>query len=90
MNAWYFRRQLRSVISGAEGLPCNLPLSELKDLVVVVPPVVEAERIVEVINRQSEEIAVTIAQARREIILMQEYRTALIAEAVTGRIDVRS
>lgn len=31
----------------------------------------------------------TIATIEKEIALVQEYRTAIIAEAVTGKIDVR-
>lgn len=34
------------------------------------------------------QITTTITRARRQIERMREYRTALIAEAVTGKIDM--
>ena len=35
-------------------------------------------------------IDTTIVNARRQIELMEEYRTRLIADVVTGKIDVRT
>ena len=35
------------------------------------------------------ELTVAIARARRQIELVQEYRTRLIADVVTGKLDVR-
>ncbi len=90
MNSWYYRKQLESVLSGAEGLPNNLPQSELKDLVIALPPPDEIETICAAVTESSLRNDQTVATAEREIALMEEYRTALIAAAVTGRIDVRA
>ena len=49
----------------------------------------EQTAIVKHILGQSERIDAAINLAQRQIALMQEYRTALISEAVTGRVDVR-
>ena len=44
---------------------------------------------VEHINRASADIEVATSQARRQIDLMNEYRTRIIADVVTGQLDVR-
>lgn len=53
------------------------------------PPKNEQIIISESIKRGHEEINDLINKIEKEITLTQEYRTALIAEAVTGKIDVR-
>ena len=50
----------------------------------------EQEAVLKFIEVESQKIASAIATAEREIELMEEYRTALIASAVTGKIDVRN
>lgn len=54
-----------------------------------VPPSEEQREIVDYIHRESKHIDTAIAQAEKEIELIQEYRTTLISDAVTGKIDVR-
>ncbi|MFA5514234.1 MAG: restriction endonuclease subunit S [Sphaerochaetaceae bacterium] len=53
------------------------------------PPLSEQTAIVSHIEKETATINTTIATIEKEIALVQEYRTALIAEAVTGKIDVR-
>lgn len=53
------------------------------------PPIKEQEQIVNYITKETTKINQTINKIQREIELLQEYRTALISEAVTGKIDVR-
>ena len=53
------------------------------------PPIPEQKLIVSHIEAETTIINKTIATIEKEIALVQEYRTALIAEAVTGKIDVR-
>lgn len=53
------------------------------------PPIQEQTAIVLHIEKETATINKTIATIEREIALVQEYRTALIAEAVTGKIDIR-
>lgn len=45
--------------------------------------------IVRFIQAQSESIDEAIEQIRRQVILMLEYRTCLVADLVTGKLDVR-
>ncbi|MWR20637.1 hypothetical protein GN074_08960 [Helicobacter pylori] len=43
----------------------------------------------EYLDAQTAKIDTAIAAARREIKLLREYRTRLIADVVTGKVDVR-
>ena len=53
------------------------------------PPIGEQERIVEALDDVMERIALSIDHARRQIRLLTEYCTTLIADVVTGKVDVR-
>ena len=53
------------------------------------PPMNEQKAIVVFIQRKSLEIDNAIARAERETELIQEYRTRLISDVVTGKVDVR-
>lgn len=53
------------------------------------PPLNEQKEIVQYIKNESLMINEAIAKAEKEIELIQEYRTTLISDAVTGKIDVR-
>ncbi len=61
----------------------------LKNFSVFVPPLPEQQQIVTHIETETAKLNQAITTIEKEIILVQEYRTALIAEAVTGKIDVR-
>ena len=56
----------------------------------VTPPNEEIEIILMNIEKETAKLNKAIATIEKEIALTQEYRTALIAEAVTGKIDVRA
>ncbi|MEF8755584.1 MAG: hypothetical protein V5B60_16915 [Accumulibacter sp.] len=56
---------------------------------VVCPPEAEQRAILESVGSGTAEMAKAIAAALREIQLLQEYRTRLIADVVTGKLDVR-
>ena len=53
------------------------------------PPLDEQQSIIAHINEKCAEISQTISRAEREIDLIQEYRTRLISDVVTGKVDVR-
>jgi type I restriction enzyme S subunit len=55
----------------------------------MLPPVGEQEEIVAYITKETAAINTAIARTEREIALMQEYRTRLTADVVTGKLDVR-
>ena len=53
------------------------------------PPLPEQRAIAEYLDRATADIDARISRARRQIELLGEYRARLIADAVTGKIDVR-
>ncbi len=63
--------------------------SHIKAWRVLSPPTEEQQAIVEIIEIESKPIDTAIARTEREIALMQEYRTRLTADLVTGKLDVR-
>ena len=52
-------------------------------------PPTEQEEIVAFIAKETAPLNTAIARTEREIVLMQEYRTRLTADLVTGKLDVR-
>ena len=58
-------------------------------LQITVPPPNEQAAIVEHLDKETANIETAIDRARRHIALLQEYRTRLIADVVTGKLDVR-
>lgn len=54
-----------------------------------IPPVAEQQEIIDFILNETQKITTTISTIEKEIALVEEYKTALIAEAVTGKIDIR-
>ena len=59
-------------------------------MILPIPPErVEQDRIVEQISTQAAEIELAASRLDREIALLREYRTRLVADLVTGKLDVR-
>ena len=54
-----------------------------------VPPYFEQQAIVEFVDRATTDVDAAITRARHQIELVEEYRTRLIADVVTGNLDVR-
>ena len=53
------------------------------------PPLPEQTAIAEYLDKATVDIDTAIDSARRQVELVQEYRTRLIADVVTGKLDVR-
>ena len=90
MNCRYYRHQVEQAISGAEGMANNLPLSSLRDFSFAIPPADEAAAIAGYLESETAEVERTISRLEREIELLREYRTRLVADVVTGKLDVRA
>jgi len=76
--------------SGAVGATIRgINIRDLKRADLAVPPIGEQERIVAHIDAETLSITDAIDRARREVDLLREYRTRLIADVVTGKLDVR-
>lgn len=89
MNTLSWRHQVERAISGAEGLANNLPLSALKNFVLAVPSPEEAQAIARALEASMDDAVRALLATRREISLLEEYRTRLITDVVTGKLDVR-
>ena len=87
----YFRSMLRyEVFQGtAKSTVDSLRLPMLQNFPVTLPPQCEQAGIVRFVDKAAADIEVRIACAQRQVELLQEYRTRLIADVVTGKLDVR-
>ena len=63
--------------------------SRLSAFHVALPPFAEQAAIVEYLDRATAGIDAAMARARRQMELVEEYRVRLIADVVTGKVDVR-
>ena len=84
------RRELRIRAKGiVEGF-WRLYTDDLYDIRLPVPPAKERSAIVAHNRAATADTASAVATAEREISLLREYRTRLIADVVTGKLDVRA
>jgi type I restriction enzyme S subunit len=64
--------------------------TQTKDLFLVSPPIREQNEICEYVHQHEKRIESIILKTQQEIELLKEYKTALISEVVTGKVDVRN
>ena len=67
----------------------DLSQARMREITFSVPPLPEQTAIVEYLDKTTADLDTAITRARRGIDLLQEYRTRLIADVVTGKLDVR-
>jgi type I restriction enzyme S subunit len=67
----------------------NIDTYSYLDNWIYIPEISEQEKIIEHIQKEFEIYNSTIDKIEKELALTEEYRTSIIAEAVTGKIDVR-
>ena len=67
----------------------DLSQTRMREIKFFIPPTTEQVAIVEYLDRTTAEIDIAVARAERQIELLNEYRTRLIADVVTGKLDVR-
>jgi len=80
--------ELRAMSDDSGSTKGALTCHDLKQLKIPIPPRQEQNQLVRECNKETDQITTTITRAHSQIERMQEYRTALIAEAVTGKLDV--
>ena len=71
------------------GTQPNLAMNTMERIAVMLPPIAEQKKLLTYLDKATQKIVDTIARSRRQINLMNEYRTRLIADVVTGQLDVR-
>ena len=84
-----FLQQFKQRSRGIMDMRLRLYFDQLGQIPIVVPPVDEQSEIVAFYVAATADLDRTIATARLEIGLLREYRTRLIADVVTGKLDVR-
>jgi len=68
----------------------GLSQGAIKDAPIPIPSIQEQAQIVSYIETKTAALDQAISRTEREIALMQEYRTRLISDVVTGKIDVQN
>lgn len=81
------KRVLITLASGG-GQP-NISQGIIKNFRIPVPPTNEQQNIVSYLDSKVEKISASISELISQIKDLQDYRSALITEAVTGKIDLR-
>jgi type I restriction enzyme S subunit len=74
---------------GVTDFRLRLYWDEFKTIQLALPPIGEQELIADFISKEERKCAVLRAEVERGVELLRERRSALIAAAVTGQIDVR-
>jgi len=83
------RAQIERDARGSSGTMPKIAQRHIRSWRVLVPPLHEQRAIVRAIEAQLRVGDEAVSRARREIDLLREYRTRLIADVVTGKLDVR-
>ena len=83
----YFQRQVLRRGTGSTAL--GIKASKLPELFLLLPPLDEQESILAHILVQTMSLDSGAERTAQEIALLREYRTRLIADVVTGKLDVR-
>ena len=89
--ATYYLKTMRDFIVKC-GKFTTMPIinqDETKSLIIPVPPISEQTAIATYLDRETAKIDKLTGKVEQAIERLQEYRTALITAAVTGKIDVR-
>lgn len=87
LHSPYMQQQLGRVLVGSTFNRINV--AEVKSLTVLVPPREEQDAIAAYLDSALTDVLVPIDRINHEVDLIREYRTRLIADVVTGKLDVR-
>ena len=84
-----YLQQFKQRSRGIMDMRLRLYFDQFGQIPVTVPPLGEQYAIVAHLDKATASIDTAIDRIRRQIELMEEYRTRLISDVVTGKIDVR-
>ncbi|HVJ52996.1 MAG TPA: restriction endonuclease subunit S [Aliidongia sp.] len=82
--------QAHGTLSMYGGTKQGLSLEDVKNYVVLLPPREIQNDVTDWIDKATRQISNSISVVEREIALIQEFRARLIADVVTGKLDVRA
>jgi len=83
------RAQIESSTNGASDFMQNIGQRVIQNLLLSLPKLDEQRQIIKTLTQQIDSFAAMLSRTDREIDLLREYRTRLIADVVTGKLDVR-
>lgn len=83
------RRQIERDARGSSETMPKIAHRHIRSWRVVVPPLEEQDEIVGAIEHATRQISEAVKRTEVEIALLREYRTRMIADVVTGKLDVR-
>ena len=90
LELFYIAMDDRKLLSPIySGLRNTIPKDRFLGAKTPIPPAGERAGILQAVRSDSAALNQTISRLEREIELLREYRTRLIADVVTGRLDVR-
>ncbi len=81
--------QLRLISDDSGSTKGALTCADIKHFRVALPPLDEQSMIIEAVEAETQTCDAAVTKAEAEISLLREYRTRLIADVVTGKLDVR-
>jgi len=97
-NLEYFHYAIRSKVyvnffaQASDGIRVgqwDLSIPKMKEIPFIVPPEDEQKAIVEYIPKACAKYDAAISRLTQEVLLLEEFKTRLISDVVTGQIDVR-
>jgi len=83
-----YRTQIRQSVKGIKVF--SITQGILKNTSLWIPPIDEQKQIIEFLDIETNRIVRLKNSAVKEIELLKEFKTALISEVVTGKVDVRN
>lgn len=84
-----FKEHFESLIDGTGQQP-NISSNDIANINIPLPNLHEQNEIVAFLDAKMEDVETIILKSKQEIELLKEYKTALISEVVTGKVDVRN
>jgi type I restriction enzyme, S subunit len=88
MGTGYARAYFQSTAKQTTNL-ASTNKTKIGQFEVLLPTVVEQQRILSALYEETRPVNIAVSRLEREIELLREYRTRLVADVVTGKLDVR-
>ena len=82
--------QLRALSEDSGSTKGAITCEDLKRFKLAIPSGSEQEQLFKHVQTETRSLATAISRLEREIELLREYRTRLVADVVTGKLDVRA
>lgn len=86
MHSRFFQDQINLTVNW--NTQPNIGMNQIKNLMVMVPPLNEQKQIADFVDKQTSKIDSLISKTESQIEKLQEFRQSLISSAVTGKICV--